>query len=240
MTVDGESVQNEGRLNASRSIRDWITAVNQLPDSPPPLKKIEVVFDLPANVKSCTRLGCPNLLVNKANRRACSVCQSQGAELFPGQIRVVQLPTNQASSPPTASAAAYLDLYLDQFEHWKFDGSEDGLQFIVFTDELTAQRVSNEMRQNLGVSSMSDSTALLQPVDPSQSYLIRMKSHFWMLQIKPLDPELAQHFKLRLYKKVGKPNQSRSNKDKDKDKEEKARERREHCFDEWQRSFCRR
>ena len=224
VSVEGEPMANDARLRDAKAIDDLLLTSDSAP-LPQASSKIEVVFDLPANVKSCTRLGCPNLLVNKANRRACNVCQSQGADLFPAQIRLVHAPyafpggqgaAAAASSP--SSSSAYLDLYLDQFEHWKFDGTEEGLQYIVFTDEATAQRVQNEMSSNLhmqtpaetGGSAAPSSSSLLQPVDPSLSYTIRMKSHFWMLQVKPLDPNVTASSRVKLYKKVGKPNQSRT------------------------------
>ena len=221
VSVEGQSMSNESRLRDSKAIADLLAVGCADNGGSAQATKVEVVFDLPANVKSCTRLGCPNLLVNKANRRACNICQSQGADLFPGQIRVVHLPpTNTIPNPAAASSAAYLDLYLDQFEHWKFDGSEDGLQYIVFTDEATAQRVQNEMANNLNMQHDSHflhsqqptpaQQSMLQPVDPSHSYTIRMKSHFWMLQVKPLDgSSVGSGSKVKLYKKVGKPNQSR-------------------------------
>ena len=223
VSVEGQPMSNESRLRDSKAIADLL-AMGGLDSGAAQATKVEVVFDLPANVKSCTRLGCPNLLVNKANRRACNICQSQGADLFPGQIRVVHLPstTTALSTAASSSAVAYLDLYLDQFEHWKFDGSEDGLQYIVFTDEATAQRVQNEMANNLNMQHEQHFTqqpaathiqhSMLQPVDPSHSYTIRMKSHFWMLQVKPLDGSAmggGGASKVKLYKKVGKPNQSR-------------------------------
>ena len=229
VSVEGQSMSNESRLRDSKAIAELLAAGGAEAGCGVSAAKVEVVFDLPANVKSCTRLGCPNLLVNKANRRACNICQSQGADLFPGQIRVVYLPSANTTLSPavSASAAAYLDLYLDQFEHWKFDGSEDGLQYIVFTDEATAQRVQSEMANNLNLQHDAPFThpqphesaaaplqqSMLQPVDPSLSYTIRMKSHFWMLQVKPLDGSLlvgGSGGKVKLYKKVGKPNQSRT------------------------------
>ena len=235
VSVEGQIMSNECRLRDSRAIGELLAVGGaeiggvgdgDSGDGSAQTPKVEVVFDLPVNVKSCTRLGCPNLLVNKANRRACNICQSQGADLFPGQIRMVHLPYAVTALSPAASstAAAYLELYLDQFEHWKFDGSEDRVQYIVFTDEATAQRVQSEMANNLNLqldshfshpqqpaaAAAGTQQSMLQPVDPSYSYTIRMKSHFWMLQIKPLDGStMAGGSKARLYKKVGKPNQSR-------------------------------
>ena len=144
VSVEGEPMPaSDVRLRDSRAISDFLMAdaLQQQQGGGSAAPKLEVVFDLPANVKSCTRLGCPNLLVNKANRRACNVCQSQGADLFPGQIRVVFLQPGSLQQPPqqqqaaassssssssASSTSAYLELYLDQFEHWKFDGTEDG------------------------------------------------------------------------------------------------------------------
>ena len=226
VAVEGEAMPSDARLRDAKAIDDLLSSSSSLDPSsssyPSPSTKVEVVFDLPANVKSCTRLGCPNLLVNKANRRACNVCQSQGADLFPGQVRLVHapyvLPGGGGGGGGGGTSSAYLDLYLDQFEHWKFDGAEEGLQYIVFTDEATAQRVQNEMSSNLHMHhtqhmeptpSSPSSSSLLQPVDPSLSYTIRMKSHFWMLQVRPLDPN-AGASRTKLYKKVGKPNQSRT------------------------------
>jgi len=52
---------------------------------------LTISFELGSNVKSCTRLACPNLLLKKASRRACNQCHTQGYDLRAAQVRKLVL-----------------------------------------------------------------------------------------------------------------------------------------------------
>jgi hypothetical protein len=232
---------------------------------------LEITYQLSENVKSCTRLGCVNLLVNKANRRACNICQSQGAEISPSLLRRLIINPHSHS----ATQYAYLEQILEDYEYWKFDSLDDhsisasassaaaaaaasaapatananfpfGNQigyYIAFVDAATAAHVQKDFNQKIGFGGTTNpdmhqvqqqqdfviphgalgaGAGAVDPlptriveVDPAFSYSCRMKSHFWMLEVKPKVTNqngsgASTKPKSKFYKKVGKPNQSRA------------------------------
>ena len=221
------------------------------------LPPLEIVYHFSDNIKSCTRLGCLNLLVIKSNRRACNICQSQGAEIPASLLR--RLIIHPHHSP---SQYAYLDQILEEYEYWKFDSLDDhsianatggsngsaalavgsssanngaGFPFakqagyyIAFVDAGTARHVQRDFNHKIGSSSGGgggnghgdSASSTMVEVDRNFSYAIKMKSHFWMLEVKARADGTASGGnskngkdskpKSKFYKKVGKPNQSRA------------------------------
>lgn len=100
---------------------------------------VTLSYDLGPNIKSCTRLGCPRLLLKKASRRACDHCQTHGFDLTARQVRVLHLHAPLL----TPSGKAWLDGQVAQAQagHTVFDPN--------YPDDLTRQLLSGRNHSEL-------------------------------------------------------------------------------------------
>ena len=162
-----------------------------------------IIFQVSNDAKSCSRFGCQNLLLKSSYRRACIPCQNNGKLVTHGCMKIFTCHRNMLQSLKLATATQLIELLdksIEHIQHWRFETNDSTAYFLIFLtkqDGDDAQLCFNTIFHKRHPSILPHQYPL-QSADPDTQYTIRMRSHFWMLEVN------APNSSSKLYKKTRK------------------------------------